>query len=95
MSGPDYNANVVIWSTHTQEPGIPADPSPSQTVFAQPQEAAQFLGSADILRESLNAARSITYHGEYDRDVALLKETIGEGCPTRFCKRGVQVGERW
>jgi DNA-binding CsgD family transcriptional regulator len=42
------------------------------------ERAAQFLGSADILRESLNAARPIIYHGEYDRDVALLKDTMGE-----------------
>jgi predicted ATPase/DNA-binding CsgD family transcriptional regulator len=42
------------------------------------ERAAQFLGSADILRESLNATRSIIYHGEYDRDVALLKDTMGE-----------------
>jgi ATP/maltotriose-dependent transcriptional regulator MalT len=46
--------------------------------FGLSERAAQFLGSADILRESLNAARSITYHGEYNRDEALLKETIGE-----------------
>ena len=42
------------------------------------ERAVQFLGSADALRESLNAARAITYYGEYEREVGMLKETLGE-----------------
>jgi DNA-binding CsgD family transcriptional regulator len=42
------------------------------------ERSAQFLGSADALRQSLQAARAVIYHAEYERDEAMLKDGLGE-----------------